>query len=681
MMMIRRMHLLLVCLLAWAAVTMTASSLPARAEPVTFEFEQASLKAVFQSLADAAALNVLLDESVQGEVTFSLRGVPAMEAIELIALMSGLRHRVIGNTLLIATPERMRSDFLAADQRLFELRQAHPVRAQELLEQLYPNISILADPDTHVLIVRGEGAELDAAIAFLEQYDRRGDRELRFVHAPVDQVLWALADRAGWNLVVEGRLEATVTASLEGIEFREALRLVSEATNLHYKLSDRVLYVREVPEEPGSPDRVAMFRLDYVDPETSRDLLGMVVPDVQANVDVASRTLVLSGNDAQLQAAAEFLRAFDVPQRQVLVEARVEEISLDDLQRIGVDWSLPTLQGGSILAWNPADLRAVLDILAEHNRSKTLASPKIAAIDGEAARIFIGDRIPQRIQTTDSEGRISEEIEFIEVGITLEVTPRIGQDDFVTLDILTEISSIGAMTPDHIPEMRTREAQTRVRVQDGQPLVIGGLIQEVERATMRRLPLLGDLPLVGQLFRTQIHQDVQSETVIFLIPHIVDGAESVASGSGAGARLSEDRLKEIESVFNERSPDTSNQAMSLELFHLLSGTADLEWEGRAGNQNLLTRLYASDTQQGLTWGMGFGIRRYMDTQSRLWVDLTAERLQPAGEREPAYLLSARTGGQAHMGDASRLFLEPYAVYTHRFGTGLPDEGLVPGRSA
>src|SRR5690606_9213522 len=181
------------------------------------------------------------------------------------------------------------------------------------------------------------------------------------------------------------------------------------------------------------------------------------------------------------------------------------------------------------LTWDPAQLQATLRSLAERGRSKVLASPKISAVDDETARMLIGDRVPIVTEHTDSEGRVLQSVEFIDVGIVLETEPSVASDGAVTLDIRTEVSSV-VDPASRFPTVRTREATTRVRVQDGQPLIIGGLIQEEERERLSGIPYLNELPVLGSIFGRRVNENVQTETLIILIPHVISDAGNLGRG-------------------------------------------------------------------------------------------------------------------------------------------------------
>src|SRR5690606_1735060 len=126
---------------------------------------------------------------------------------------------------------------------------------------------------------------------------------------------------------------------------------------------------------------------------------------------------------------------------------------------------------------------------------------------------------------TDEEGRRT--LEFLESGIDLKVTPRISDDGYITILVQPEVSTFIWTGDSQYPQIRTREAETTVRVKDGQPFVLGGLLQEEETEALKRIPFLAELPILGKLFEWKETQKKQTEMTIFLIPRIVRDGEGV----------------------------------------------------------------------------------------------------------------------------------------------------------
>ncbi|OUM99369.1 MAG: hypothetical protein BAA04_10180 [Firmicutes bacterium ZCTH02-B6] len=233
---------------------------------VNVEFRDAPLPQVFQSLADVSGLNVVIDPGVEGLITLVLRDVTAGEAVDLAARLSGYGYEIAGNTLLVAPRERLRANPGETGLALIPIRQADLHATADLVSRLFPDVEVVPDATTGSLIVRGRRDDLAEIRGFVAQYEEAAARPLQFRAEPVDSALWALAERAGWNLVIEGHLEGQVTAYLEGLDYRHALTLLGAAAGLDYRLDDNVLYVRQLPApvEATPVPQAAVVRLHHV---------------------------------------------------------------------------------------------------------------------------------------------------------------------------------------------------------------------------------------------------------------------------------------------------------------------------------------------------------------------------------------------------------------------------------
>lgn len=250
-----------------------------------------------------------------------------------------------------------------------------------------------------------------------------------------------------------------------------------------------------------------------------------------------TRTLVLMGPEDEVTAATALLDQMDVAPAQVMIEARVVESSPEALKNIGLQWDfgqsgLTELPHGpsnpgvnvGVLTRPPLNFTATLNALVQNTQAKVLAEPKIAVIDGEDASIFIGDTVRYRVLSSVFNGQEVFTVNEVPVGIVLLVRPRVNADGMVTLKVNPVVSSITAFVgPEQLPQTASREANSTIRVRDGETVAIGGLIQDQDRQTFSKVPILGDLPLVGQLFRNNTHDRKRTDVTIFLTTHLLKG--------------------------------------------------------------------------------------------------------------------------------------------------------------
>ena len=258
-----------------------------------------------------------------------------------------------------------------------------------------------------------------------------------------------------------------------------------------------------------------------------------------------------------IEKVRDLIAKVDIAPKQIIIEAKIIDITSSDLKALGVTWNfdyLPTQGGllnrktraqeelqstftlneqssaitGGQLAINTLVLKgitigATLDALISDGKANLLASPSIAVLNGQEARIAIGERFPYKERTQTTSGT-TETTKFVDIGTNLRVSAQINDDGYITLKVHPEVSSLLASL-DAGPRITTREADTTVRIKEGETLVIGGLIKQSDNETRDRIPILGDLPLIGAAFRRTAKDKEQTELAVFITPNIIFSQE------------------------------------------------------------------------------------------------------------------------------------------------------------
>jgi type II secretory pathway component GspD/PulD (secretin) len=271
--------------------------------------------------------------------------------------------------------------------------------------------------------------------------------------------------------------------------------------------------------------------------------------------------------------------------RQVMIEAHVLEIRLKDDFRHGVNYKHALQLAKTSVEFDvtgfvnplatPAvfarihghDVNALLECLKATTDAKTLASPRVSALNGQKARIQIGEQLGYRVVTVTQTSSI-EDVKFLELGVVLEVTPRITDDNRILMHVSPKVSS-GQINPDtQLPEEKTTTVETDVHLCDGQGIVIGGLIQERDITSQSKLPWLGDLRWVGKLFQKNGVNRERTEIVVALVPHIMhEGGAQLATDyenvERCQTRLFHGPLERTARPWEPRMPDAVNCPVTL----------------------------------------------------------------------------------------------------------------------
>jgi len=292
------------------------------------------------------------------------------------------------------------------------------------------------------------------------------------------------------------------------------------------------IFVDERPRAGAEAERI-LAPIGPADPgaalvEMIRRHTGLRPEDV--TFDYRQNALVVTATEEQHRMIQELLAQVDVPGDQLLIEASVLDINLTDLKDLGVEWSstltlpfdeLPTNPGQILfnpITRGPLSFQAVIRLLLEQNRARVMANPRVVTRDGQPATVLVGDRIEITLPGTGPQGQPIAVTRTIEVGVRLNITPKINPEGDITLRILTDVSSLAAPPTPQLVHIRTRQAATTLRVQEGSPVVLAGLIQNEERRRVVKVPVLGDIPVIGSLFRSERTEQVNTEIVFVITP-------------------------------------------------------------------------------------------------------------------------------------------------------------------
>ncbi len=279
--------------------------------------------------------------------------------------------------------------------------------------------------------------------------------------------------------------------------------------------------------------------------DTAADLAGTVyvVADEDTN---ALLVMTASGNFDRVR---EIIAALDHPVPQVLIKVLIAEVTHTDQRDLGVEFSALNLadslssvvtdfdvgvqSGGLVVRRIEDDLDVVLRVLQTVGRLEVLSRPYILASDQQESSITVGAQVPFIRDTRVTEwGQTINTIQYEDIGIILRVTPHINPEGLVIMDVVPEVSTLTGQTVPisetvAAPVFAKRSAQSRVAVRDGQTIVIGGLMEDSRTQQVRKVPLLGDIPLLGGLFRRSITDKSKTELLIFLTPHVVHDASEL----------------------------------------------------------------------------------------------------------------------------------------------------------
>lgn len=370
---------------------------------------------------------------------------------------------------------------------------------------------------------------------------------IEFKDAPLRQIFEVLSRTSGLNFVFDKdvRGDQRATIFLRNTTTREALNLVL----LTNQLEQRVLDANSILIYPNTaaklkdyqPLTVKTFFLSNVDAKTAAAMLKTIVRSKDIVVDEKQNLITMRDTPDAIRMAERLLALHDLPEPEVMLEVTVLEVSRSRLLNLGIQWpdqlSLAPLAGtgGNVTLDDLKHLDAksvgatvnsmTLNAKKTDGDTNILANPRIRAHNKETAKIMIGDRIPNITTTSTATGFVSENIQYVDVGLKLEVQPTVYADNEIAIKIGLEVSSIANTTKTNSGSLAyqigTRNASTVLRLKDGENQVLAGLIRDDAISTANKVPGLGDVPLLGRLFGNHNDQTTKTEIILSITPHLI----------------------------------------------------------------------------------------------------------------------------------------------------------------
>ncbi len=381
--------------------------------------------------------------------------------------------------------------------------------------------------------------------------------------ASLPAVLKILAEKGELNIITgPGVTNGKLTIHMKDVPVEQAVNLVVRAAGLAYeRIGNSILVAdaKSLQDETGLSSYIVSLK--YADANDVKAALKGLTDKIE--VDRGSNRLIIVTSPRIISEIESIVAQLDKPAQQVMLEARIVEVSTDDIVKLGIDWNqlarqsfvfvegnYDTLTGGEgggelkglkVFQNTPGThdvfqlrnfsriaqvYRAAIDLAITNGNARVLASPKIATLNGRKASMLVGSRIPFVISGTVFAGggaAATQQVQREEVGIKLNITPLINADGYITTLIEPEVSSVVGFKGQNndLPIVATRQASTTVRLRDGGSVIIGGLLSEERTTTIAKVPILGDIPLLGYLFQHKGTSTSKKDLVIEVTPRIL----------------------------------------------------------------------------------------------------------------------------------------------------------------
>jgi len=375
---------------------------------------------------------------------------------------------------------------------------------------------------------------------------------LDFVDADISEVIRFFALKTEMNFVLAEGVKGKVTIHLYNIPFDEALKTVLDQKGLiPIQYSENVV---KIVDKGKMPTYRKTFLLKNRNASEVKDTIDKALTEEEKKYTIVgladvTNGLIVTSTAEGIEKLSKLVEELDVKKPQIKISARIMEVDISKGVDLGIDWTVTkTFTGGGEFGdttvtgniedmvspfsygasatlniatiMSGAELDLTLKALERKTKTKTLSNPTLVVESNRPAHIHVGDTIPYKM-TVVTEGGATETLGQLEVGTTLDVTPTVSPTgNQISLDVNVAVKDFVGYT-DAGPQTTDREAATKVTMTEGQTVVVGGLVSESEKGTAYQVPILGDIPILGYLFKKKETQKRTLELLIFLTPHVM----------------------------------------------------------------------------------------------------------------------------------------------------------------
>jgi general secretion pathway protein D len=482
------------------------------------------------------------------------------------------------------------SQVSAEDKMVTQLIPLEYADSQQLLSIITPLISpqghLTSYPPTNTLIITDISSNIRRLLTIIDNFDVEGAKletsiiPLEYASAAeiVEKVSQAIESAGGVAVAaptsrIRGRVPtpSSVGGGITIIPDERINAVILVANQEDTSAVKSLIEKLDILPPPGR-ETIHIYKLKYADAEELAKVLSAMPlgkedrtqgkSPVSISADVATRSLIITAEPEDYKHIKEVIDQLDMIRPQVLVEALIADVSMDSMTELGIEWATVDkpvegeYRGFAGTKYDPTtgslygrgmtfsglvvgamkgttggipNVGAIIQAYQKKTGFNILSTPQILTLDNEEAKILVGENVPyltsSRITEQDT---VVRSYEYKDVGIELTITPHIGKEDTLKLDLHQKVTKVvSSATETDAPITTVREAKTSVSASDGSTIVIGGLIRDDTTEVLHKVPLLGDIPLLGLLFRRTEETSERRNLLIFITPYIIREKERI----------------------------------------------------------------------------------------------------------------------------------------------------------
>ena len=543
-----------------------------RSDTVTFDFKNTDIKDVLRAIGTSKGINIVTEPSVQGNITIHLEDVPLEVGLKTLLEANGFTYEKKDSIYRVFKIQQVQIISAVYTAGLLSL----DVRGGDILDVLVEiarkaGINIVADKTVQGKVnIRLDRVPLDTALqtflnangfimAKVEGIYRVSATEkavpvtmniseglvsLDVEDADLGKLARQIAIQSGLNLIIFGSVREPVNARFNKILLDDALSLIFKGSRYSYKRDGNILMVGEPTLTGPAANALTsrkLIKLKYLRADEVMPLLPSTISAANIKVIKEQNAIVVVGTDEFIKNVDEFIEIIDHSPQQIMIEALVVEYSKKRDLNVGVSGGYQKdrvkselLSSGALgvslqmesVAKLPEDFQASLSALVSRGKAQIKTSPRIATINGQEAVINVGE-IRYFETTTVTQLTPTTSLQSIAAGIILKIKPWVNASNEITAEIHPEISGVTATGKGGLPEVTKRTVDTTIRVKSGETIIIGGLITAEESKQSDRIPLLGEIPILGMVFGNTKNSTLERELVIYITPKIISQGDII----------------------------------------------------------------------------------------------------------------------------------------------------------
>jgi len=552
----------------------------------TLNLQDTEIRLLVETISDITGKNFVIDPEVTGKITvISGQPIPEDKVYDLflsILSVNGFTTETQGNTIkIIPVGKSNPLSGLTSDHpdqlmtKIFRIKHIPVEDVMQMLKSMNSKAKLISNVDSNILIASDKKANVDKMEELIKNIDRKSDSSIELIpiqHANATDLADTLTQLLESSnalgpqskIVPDSRTNSVIVNANPSLKSKIMNIIAQLDVPLETNTQAQVVYLKFASAEKLVPILETMAKLGQGENDSQ---------DVSIQAHVETNSLVINAPPAIYRNVQQAISQLDIRRQQVLIEAIIAEVSVDNSQELGVDWFAPIagsdgdgVVGGSFTGANlpnlggdtPTDILGgllsgglnlgylnfgtgsdgeqmlqfggLLKAIGTNGNNNILSTPSVVTLNHQEASLSVGQEVPfvtgqfSGTGSSNSEGSPNPftTIQREDVGLSLTVTPHINDGGQIVVDIAQEISSIDATAINAVDLItKKRTLSTSVMIPDDSILVLGGLIDDSVQETIRKVPLLGDIPLIKNLFRTKKRTRMKRNLMIFIHPKIL----------------------------------------------------------------------------------------------------------------------------------------------------------------